>query len=191
MFLAGAALALSPATSRAEPARGAVLVMLQNDASVPAEGAAAAQAEVVRLFALADIELVWVTRVPPPGTRSHVIALVAWEPREEKLGAVLGITYGNHRTRATRGYVFWPRVERASSEFTAALHNVLAVAIAHELGHMLLPHGAHARQGIMTASWNSEHLGWASAGLLHFSRETAGLMTGRLSEEQAALPTRR
>jgi len=183
VFLGGAALTLLPAASRAEPVRRPVLVLLQTIANVRADVAAAAQAEVVRLFALADIELVWVTRVPPPGTRLSVIALVTWEPREEKLAAVLGVTYGNHRTRATRGYVFWPRVERASSKFTAALHNVLAVAIAHELGHMLLPDGAHARQGIMAAPWNSEHLGWASAGLLHFSRETAALMTRRLSEE--------
>ena len=106
------------------------------------------------------------------------------------MASALGLTYGNHRTRATRGYVFWQRVKRAGSRFTAALPNVLAVAVAHELGHMLLPDGAHARQGIMAAPWNKEHFGWASAGLLHFSRETTVLMTRRLSEDASGRETR-
>jgi hypothetical protein len=182
VFLVSTALALLPAGSRAEPVRGPVLVLLQNDAKAPDHVTAAARAEVVRLFDLAGIEIAWVTSVPPPEIRLRVVSLVTWEPREEKMVSVLGLTYGNHRTRATRGYVFWRRVERAASRFTAALPNVLAVAIAHELGHMLLPDGTHASQGIMTAPWNSEHFGWASAGLLHFSRETAALMRRRLME---------
>jgi hypothetical protein len=94
---------LPPAASRAEPGRGRVLVLLQNDANVRADVAAAAQAEVVRLFELADIEVVWVTRVPAPGIRLPVVSLVTWEPREEKMASVLGLTNGDHRTRATRG----------------------------------------------------------------------------------------
>jgi hypothetical protein len=182
---------LLPTASRAEAVRGPVLVLLQNDANILADVAAAAQAEVLRLFELADIDVVWVTKVPAPDIRLRVVALVTWEPREEKLAAALGLTYGNERTRGTRGYVFWRRVERASSSFTAALHNVLAVAIAHELGHMLLPDGAHAKRGIMEAAWNREHFGWASAGLLQFSSESSALMTRRLNQEASALAARR
>ena len=188
LFLA--ILTLLPVGSSAERIRGTVLVMLQNDANVPANVAAAAQAEVVRLFGLADMEVVWVTRVPAPGIRLRVISTVTWEPREEKMATVLGLTYGNHDTRATRGYVFWGRIERAASKFTAALHKVLAVAISHELGHMLLPEGSHAKTGIMAAPWNREHFGSASAGLLHFSRDTAALMSGRLTGEPPTGATR-
>jgi hypothetical protein len=68
---------------------------------------------------------------------------------------------------------------------------VLAAAIAHELGHMLLPDGMHAKQGIMAAPWTKEHFGRVSAGLLHFSRETTTLMARRLSQERPHLATRR
>jgi hypothetical protein len=83
-----AILRLLPVGSSAEPIRGTVLVMLQNDANVPANVAATAQAEVVRLFGLADMEVVWVTRVPTPGIRLRVISTVTWEPREEKMATV-------------------------------------------------------------------------------------------------------
>jgi len=59
---------------------------------------------------------------------------------------------------------------------SASEPNVLAIAIAHELGHMLLPNQAHAKRGLMESPWNSGHFRSASAGLLHFSPETAELM---------------
>jgi len=41
---------------------------------------------------------------------------------------------------------------------------------------MLLPNQAHAKRGLMESPWNSGHFRSASAGLLHFSPETAELM---------------
>jgi hypothetical protein len=159
-----------------------VLVMLQNDAGVPAGLAAAAQAEVARLYGLIEVEVSWVTKVPEPGRRLLVVSLVTWEPGGTLPASVLGLTHGTHESRGTRAYVFWRRVERASSEFTAALHSVLAVAIAHELGHMLLPDGSHAKRGIMSEPWNNDHFRSASAGLLHFSRDSGELIRRRLEE---------
>ena len=186
-----AALAALPPGASAEPIRGSVPVMLQDDARVPAGIAAAARAEVVRLFELAGIDVVWVTHVPTAGIRLRVIAVVAWEPREGELESVLGLNYGKGTARPHRSYVFWRRVERASLSFRAALHNVLAVAIAHELGHLLLPDGSHDEYGIMAASWNRQDVGSASAGRLQFSRETAALMRRRLSDESAAAASAR
>jgi hypothetical protein len=58
----------------------------------------------------------------------------------------------------------------------------LAVAIAHELGHMLLPDGRHAKHGLMTAPWDSSHFRSAAAGLLLFSPESARLIQQALLE---------
>jgi hypothetical protein len=58
VFFVNAAVMLLPIGSRAEPVRAPVLVLVQNDANVPADVAAAAQTEVLRLFALADIKIV-------------------------------------------------------------------------------------------------------------------------------------
>jgi hypothetical protein len=73
-------------------------------------------------------------------------------------------------------YVFVSRIERTAQKFKARLDNILAIAIAHELGHMLLPDGSHARSGLMRPNWDSIDFGSASAGLLVFSRETAALI---------------
>jgi hypothetical protein len=182
-FLTVTTLACLPAASSAEVVRPTVLVMLQNDAAVPAHVAGQAQAEVVRLYDLIGVEVVWVTKVPEPGRRLRVVSVVTWEPSEDECPpSVLGLTYGNHASRGTRAYVFWPRVERASLEFTAALQNVLAVAMAHELGHMLLPDGSHAKRGLMRAPWNGDDFRSASAGLLHFSHESAALVRRGLAE---------
>jgi len=46
---------------------------------------------------------------------------------------------------------------------------LLGHVIAHELGHLMLANPAHARHGLMAASWNAADLQLAAGGLLQFS----------------------
>jgi hypothetical protein len=55
-----------------------------------------------------------------------------------------------------------------------------AVAIAHEIGHMLLPDGKHAKSGLMAAPWDPSHFRSASAGLLLLSEASAELIRREL-----------
>jgi hypothetical protein len=161
--------------------------MLQNDANVPSVLVERARGEVTRLFGLIDIDLAWVTDVPGPGTRLRVVSITTWEPPDRKVQpSVLGYTQIAPGRRGVRGYVFWQRVERASLTFTARLDYVLAVAIAHELGHMLLPDGKHAQGGLMGAPWDAGHFRAASAGLLTFSPDSATLVRRELAKEGAS-----
>jgi hypothetical protein len=172
-----------PAAS-AEPPGPTVLVLLQNDAGVPSNVVGIAQAEVVRLYGLIGVEVVWITRMPEVGGRVRVVSLVAWEPADDSVPtSVLGVTYVSPKGRGYRAYVFWRRVQRGSEKFTASLYNVLAAAIAHELGHMLLPGVSHAKHGLMEAPWNNVHFRSASAGLLNFSPESAALIRRGLIDE--------
>ena len=183
VFLAVAATGL-PADSSARPVGSAVLVLLQHDAGVPSDVAVRAQAEVVRLYGLIGVEVAWVTEMPEPGRRVRVVSLVTWEPADHAIPeSVLGLTPAGPHSRGTMAYVFWRRVERSSHKFTTSLPNLLAVAIAHELGHMLLPAGSHATRGLMEAAWHSGYFRSASAGLLHFSTETATLIRRGLMDE--------
>ena len=162
--------------------------MLQNDANVPSELVERARGEVTRLFSLIDLDLAWVTDVPNPGIRLRVVSITTWEPPESRVQpSVLGYTQIAPGKRGVRGYVFWWRVERASLAFTARLDHVLAVAIAHELGHMLLPNGKHAKGGLMAGPWDSGHFRAASAGLLAFSPDSATLIQREVAKERAAL----
>jgi hypothetical protein len=103
---------------------------------------------------------------------------------------VLGYTQTAPEKRGVRGYVFWGRVDRASLAFTARLDRVLAVAIAHELGHMMLPNGKHAKGGLMAGPWDAGHFRAASAGLLAFSQDSATSIRREIVKEQSpVLPT--
>jgi len=53
----------------------------------------------------------------------------------------------------------------------ASLSQILGLAIAHELGHLLLRSNAHWLTGIMQAQWRAKDLQRASKGLLLFTPE--------------------
>jgi len=187
-FLTTTTLACLPAVAIAQPNRPTVLVMLQNDADVPSGLVERARGEVTRLFGLIEVDIAWVTDVPEPGTRLRVVSITTWEPSDQKVQpSVLGYTQVAPGKRGVRGYVFWRRVERASLTFTASLDQLLAVAIAHELGHMLLPDGSHAEGGLMRAPWDAGHFRAASAGLLAFSSVSAALIHREMAKERASI----
>jgi len=191
LFLSVSASVGVPATGGAQPIRPPVLVLLQNDADVPLAVVARAQAEVVRLYGLIGVEVTLVTSMPERGTRLRVVCLVAWQPADRRIPeSVLGVTNASRGERGVLTHVFWRRVEHASQKFTASLHHVLAIAMAHELGHMLLPDGSHAKRGLMEESWNSGHFRAASAGLLHFASESGELIRRGLVADASLLAER-
>ena len=67
------------AAGSAQPAGPGLVVILQNDGGVPPEVAAAAQAEVARLYGLICVDIAWVSRMPEPGSGVRVVCLVKWE----------------------------------------------------------------------------------------------------------------
>ena len=56
---------------------------------------------------------------------------------------------------------------------------VLAHAMAHEIGHLLLPYG-HAATGLMRADWDAKDMRLAVHGRLNFTSEQAELIQTRL-----------
>ena len=183
------ALTCLPAVAAAQPVLASVPVMLQNEANAPSDLVERARREVARLFSLIDLDIDWVTEVPDPGIRLRVVSITTWEPPENNRvqPSVLGYTQTAPEKRGTRGYVFWRRVERASLAFTASLDKLLAVAIAHELGHMLLSNGKHAKRGLMGSPWDASHFRSASAGLLAFSADTATLIQREVAKERVSM----
>ena len=68
---------------------------------------------------------------------------------------------------------------------------MLAIAIAHELGHLLLPDGKHAKAGLMRALWDGNDFRSADAGLLAFSSDTAALIRREVAKEGLSLAAAR
>ena len=98
----------------AGPQRPQVWVLLRNDARADPKLVDSAEAELARLYALIDVDLVWVTEIPTPEKRLHVICLVNGEPAGRSLPeTALGYTPAGHGQRGVLAYVFLRR-NRAS-----------------------------------------------------------------------------
>lgn len=75
-------------------------------------------------------------------------------------------------------YVFYDRIEHIAQTYLNPSHKpgtddmytviVLAHAMAHEIGHLLLPSADHAVLGLMRASWDAEAFLSAARGDLRF-----------------------
>jgi hypothetical protein len=65
-------------------------------------------------------------------------------------------------------HVFSDRVMEVSQLYKLSPELVLGITVAHEIGHLLLPHQPHSLAGIMRASLNSKDWRAAAQGLLGF-----------------------
>jgi hypothetical protein len=70
-------------------------------------------------------------------------------------------------------YVFYRRAVDQAERYTIATPAVLASAMAHEVGHLLLPTREHARDGLMRACWDYGEFARAARGQLRFSPSEA------------------
>jgi hypothetical protein len=71
------------------------------------------------------------------------------------------------------GYIagaYFNRVRGLAKRLDCKESLLLSYVIAHELGHLLLGAGSHARSGIMSYPVEGEHMRLASQGRLNFSR---------------------
>lgn len=71
---------------------------------------------------------------------------------------------------ATMAYVSWPRIQKLSAATSIDAAELLGLAVAHEIGHLLFGAHNHANQGIMRASWKLRDL-VNRGGELHFTRD--------------------
>jgi hypothetical protein len=79
-------------------------------------------------------------------------------------------------TRGTTAYVFIDKVSAFASSHRLATKYVLACALAHEIGHLLLPANAHRPDGIMRDSWHPALFPPRMPGVLGFPPEQARLL---------------
>jgi hypothetical protein len=92
----------------------------------------------------------------------------------------MGVAMGTKDGHGTLAYAFYPRIENLAHEQGVDLARLLGDVMAHELGHLLLPFGAHTPDGIMRGEWDQTQLRNSSSGRLSFSTEQIALMRQRL-----------
>jgi hypothetical protein len=70
-------------------------------------------------------------------------------------------------------YVFYSQVVAESERHGVSTALLLTGALAHELGHLLMPGAGHSEDGLMRACWSAEDFHRADQGRLRYSTEQA------------------
>ena len=153
-----------------------LVLQLHNLAGAPPRTVAAAALEVSRLYAQIGVTIAWEEQDAAIGGDVDVVRVVVLPLETGDLrrapDTVMGAAVAaGARTRVA--YVYYHRVRSEAERNGASTQQVLACAIAHELGHLLLPGEAHSATGLMRASWQRDDFGRANQGQLRFSAEQA------------------
>ena len=98
-------------------------------------------------------------------THDHIMGAATWTP-----------------TGTPVVYVFYRRVEAEAARYSVSVVFVLACALAHELGHVLMPERGHSQDGLMRACWNGDDFRRADRGQLRFLPEQVALIELRIKK---------
>jgi hypothetical protein len=110
-------------------------------------------------------------------------------PREKAAGLnqsveAMGFAPGTEKVRGKIAYVLAHRVNQAAEKCGAEKGVVLGAAIAHEIGHLLLPFNAHSKTGVMRAEVTQADFRHAAHGQLLFTDEQAAQIRSRMAFDQ-------
>ena len=128
----------------------ALVLQITNFSGAPPAIVHAAQDEVTRLYGEIGVPLEWSEQQP-----SIRIVLLPYETGDLRLSenqvmsAAVRTGGGN-----LVAYAFYHRVQALARRYDVSTELVLACAIAHELGHLLLPVREHSAAGLMRACWS-------------------------------------
>jgi len=176
-----------PAAADPRPSLRVILQVPDND-SIPPTVVSRAKDEMSRIYRDAGIDIVWTKEAPDP----QLTLIILSRELTDQLTVVttaLGGAVGTREYRGRMAYVFYTRVERVARTYLNTSRRrgmndtynviVLAHAMAHEIGHLLLPYG-HSATGLMRADWDAKDMRLAVHGRLNFTGEQAELIRTRL-----------
>ena len=163
-----------------------ILLHASDQASVPTDVLHRAEQEVVRIYRQVGVEVVWDAAMDTAATGDATVCrlfVIIVPPGMADGMAVnptaMGVAITSSKTRGRLAYIFYNRIENIASGANADVAQVLGHAMAHEIGHLLLPAG-HSATGLMRGDWNKDDLGEAVRGRLLFTAGQAMLIRTRL-----------
>ena len=157
-----------------------VTVVVDTQTSISPYDLASAGREVTRILGAIGVSTDWMVEEPlshtapchsaKPVASGFVVRplIVTQGPEPFVPGeAVLGRTPPGHHDSGAGFQVFYDTIHEFARAQGKAESAVLALVIAHEIGHLLLPEPAHADAGIMRTPWDGDALD----GLMFTARE--------------------
>ncbi len=202
-FVAAAAAAVlagySHTASGQESPRPTVAVLAYDYARVPADVLAAARDKAISVFQKAGVDVVWtdpLSGVTACGSASaeccrnglfSIQVMIRARQADRKPGRqrIMGVALAADDERAVLS-LFYDAVVDVALRYRTRLDDILAVALAHEMGHALLPPPSHAITGIMQARWEGDDIRHAIGGSLTFSEAQANTIRAK-AERRCAL----
>jgi hypothetical protein len=160
----------------------ALVLQLHDFAGAPPPVLHEAERELARVYDAIGVRVEWdhAAHHADEGAALHVI-LVAHEAgdlrrtRDSVMAATLWTARGTPVV-----YVFYRRVEAEAARYAVSVALVLACALSHELGHVLMPERGHSQEGLMRACWGRDDFHRADQGQLRFSADEAARIRTRL-----------
>jgi hypothetical protein len=169
----------SPAIAEPRPSLNVALHVC-NDPDIQANLVDRAKAEMSRIYRDVGVDIAWIGETPTAtgadglqplasSDRHLTLVILCRELTEEVTTeeTALGAAVGTREYRGRMAYIFYDRVERVAQTHLNTSREpgtddmyaviVLAHAMAHEMGHLLLPYG-HSPTGLMRAEWDAKDL---------------------------------
>lgn len=175
------------AQSEAEATNGLTLsVQIYNWAKVSPATLQKGQALAGQIFKQAGVDLKWAecpceTRADPTTLSVRIIPKLFGSTRSKFRNDHLGFAAANEEG-GELATVFYDRIESLGRG--GDLSNLLGLATAHELGHLLLGSKAHTDGGIMRPHWTRRELRQGQENPFLFSSEQAGRIRTKVSTRQ-------
>ena len=156
---AGAAAADKPARTTT-----VVGIHIENPTLVPESMLMNAERHVESIYRRIGVRIVWLDRISANETfgignleLSLVMVSAALEATVSRTGYDMGFALSNEGKGVRRAYILFSRIQTfAAKSNSQAARSVFAAVIAHEIGHLLLPHDAHSDVGIMRARFRTK-----------------------------------
>ncbi|HTX35692.1 MAG TPA: hypothetical protein VME43_11740 [Bryobacteraceae bacterium] len=191
-FILGAA----PGASRSTTTKGmrpTITLRVVNEGGVDSQSLVQARKEATRIFDHSGINLAWLDCESgqaewgngSPCQRSlgpveFWMRIVTRRP-PATTGDMLGFTHLDERWTHGAAGVYYPAAVEMAKKWPATIGEILAAAIAHEVGHLILGANAHSANGVMSAHWSKPEFIRIGTSALHFTRDQ-----GRLLQEGIA-----
>ena len=193
IWVAGLVLCAGFAAERTAVAQTAdspiVYVHIMDGADVPVDTLERAQIDATHVFQLSGITLVWVDANRCQVSCLTVRIVTQAVSAKSRNPHMLGVAPSTEEARGINVWIFYHRIRAYSADLGMQASQLLGHVMAHEMGHLLLPHGAHSVAGLMRAQWDGAQVRNAATGLLTFTPDQAALIRERL--QASASPSAR
>ena len=120
--------------------------------------------------------LAW--KIQNPSVRKPLVLVLIRDVPADYLKGALGRAFPEAQT-GINAMIFYDRIERLKQSDEIDTSAVLGLALAHEIGHVLLQSVAHSQAGIMKSPWTKADIQHAAARLSEFDALERGMISGR------------